>query len=499
MIKQPISFAIVLFATLFSGCTTLGPDYKEPKAAIEKKWIDYKDPSVKSSPALTKKWWHKAFNDRTLNTLVDTALKENLTLRSAGLRVLQARQTLAITVGNQYPQTQALQGEAQSGAPFSSSPSQNYDLGFNLSWEADVWGRFERQIQSASAELNASVADYDGVMISLISEVAQTYLLIRTTQTRINIAKDNLKLQKQSLRITEAKFNAGEVSALDKDQAQTLYFNTQAYIATLKPTLQQLKNSLAILLGQPPHDMSTMLGTNKGIPNVNGSIALGMPQNLLRRRPDIRSSERQLAAQSAQIGYAVAELYPYFTIGGSIGTSAGSAGSDLFRKDMSNWSTFASFQWNIFNYGRLKSNVRLQDAIFQQELEDYRQTVLEAQGEVENAIVSFLASKQQLNSYLKALNASKRAVKLSTLRYEDGLVNFNTVISTLQTLASQQDTLAQTQGNTATDLINVYKALGGGWEIRGDRAPDELLPKSVFNEMRGRTDYWKNNLPDRKE
>lgn len=494
--KQFFSFTLLLLVLSFiSGCASLGPDYKTQKVDVEAEWLNYEETNLTTTPPLQIKWWQDAFHDTTLDGLIEIALQENLTLRSAGLRVLQARQKLAITVGNQYPQTQELQGSASRGALFSSSPTEEYDVGFNLSWEADVWGRFQRQIESASSELDATVADYDGVMISLISEIAQNYLLIRTNQTRLELAYQNLELQKESLRITQAKFDAGEVSALDQEQANTLLFNTEATISTIEPTLQQLKNSLAILLGKPPHDMSGLLGEATQIPTVQTDISLGMPQDLLRRRPDIRSSERRLASQSAQIGYAITELYPHFILGGTVGTDVTTQGSNLFKSDYSSWDTFASFQWNIFNYGRLKSNVRLQDAVFQQQLEDYRETVLEAQGEVENAIVAFFASEKQMNAYTQAVGASQRAAELSKLQYQDGLVNFNTVISILQTLAYQEDILAQTQGDTATNLIDVYKSLGGGWEIREDEAPDLLLPDSTYDEMLNRTDYWEGNLP----
>ena len=485
----------LLVLGFISGCTNLGPDFTTPKTETEKTWLNYEKKDFASTPPLQVKWWKDAFHDRTLDKLVQTSLTENYTLRSAGLRVLQARQKLAIAIGNQYPQTQELQGSADTGAPFSSRSSQQYDLGFNLSWEADVWGRFTRQIESASAELNATVADYDGVMISLISEVSQTYFLIRTNQTRLKLAKKNLKLQRESLRITVAKFNAGDASALDQKQAETLLYNTEATIQTIEPLLQQEKNSLAILMGKPPHDMSRALGRYKPVPVVRGEISLGMPQNIIRRRPDIRAAERRLASQSAQIGYAITDLYPQFVLGGSVGTDVRNEGSNLFNSHYSNWDSFVSFQWKIFNYGRLKSNVRLQDAIFQQELEDYRETVLEAQGEVENAIVAFFASEKQIYSYAKAVNSSREAAVLARLQYEDGLVNYNTVITTLQTLAQQEDTLAQTKGDAVLNLIDVYKALGGGWEIRNNRLPDQLLPKTTFNEMLKRTEYWKGKLP----
>ena len=442
---------------------------------------------------MAEQWWKTAFNDPILDRLVDTALAQNLSLRSAGLRVLQARQQLAIAIGNQYPQQQQLTGQAGIAGVSSSSAYEIYDLGFNLSWEADVWGRFRRQIESASAALDASVGSYDGIMVSLIAEVAQTYLLIRTTEQRITVAEHNLALQKESLRITTAKYEGGEVSSLDVEQAQTLYYNTQASVASLELSLQQSKNSLAILLGQPPHDMRAMLGPVAPVPTVSPEIAVGMPQNLIRRRPDIRTAERQLASQSAQIGFAVSDLYPQFSLGGSIGTSVSTTTlnfSDLFRPETIGYNLFGAFQWNIFQYGRLKNNIRLQDAIFQQLLEDYRQTVLQAQGEVENAIVAFFKSQQQLVSLQSAASAAQRAVDISSVQYEGGEVPFNTVITTLQALVAQQDQLASIQGTVVTNLVDLYKSLGGGWELRVSHDPLDLIDPQTRQEMLERTNYW---------
>lgn len=209
------------------------------------------------------------------------------------------------------------------------------------------------------------------------------------------------------------------------------------------------------------------------------------------RRPDIRIAERQLAAQGAQIGIAIAELYPSFVIGGSIGTAAEDDFFGLFSTGSNTLNIFGSFQWSIFNYGRLRSNVRLQDATFQQLLTDYHNTVLQAQGEVENAIVAYLKSQEQLDAYRSAEEAAQRAVKISTVQYEDGSVNFNTVISTLTSLQQQQDVLASTEGAVANNLVQVYKALGGGWGIRGDRTATDLIPDETREEMLQRTKYWK--------
>ncbi len=482
-----LGFSLLLIV-LLSGCMNLGPDYTRPETAIEPNWLEIEDPMVTSEPAAGPEWWQSAFNDPVLDQLVETALEQNLTLRSAGLRVLQSQQQLAIAVGGQFPQQQQATGSASkqksSGITF-----ENYSLGFNVGWEVDFWGRFRRQVESASAELDASVASYDGAVVSIISQVAQNYILIRTYQNRLEVTRSNIELQEESLRIARAKFDAGEVSELDVDQAESLLNNTKADVFSLEISLQQFKNALAILLGKPPHDFSYLLVEKSGIPSTLADVALGMPQDLIRQRPDIRNAERQLAAQSAQIGFAVTELYPHFSIGGSIGTSALNT-NDLFDSDSQTWSLFGMFEWNIFNYGRLKSNVRLQDALFQQLLVDYRNTVLQAQGDVENAIVAYLRSHEQLIVYKLAAAASQRAVNVATIQYQEGAVDFNTLITTLSANVQQQDLLSSTQGSVATNLVQVYRSLGGGWQIRENRDPVELLPDAMKGDMRKRTKAW---------
>ena len=489
-----VCLLLAMQALLISGCVNLGPDYQIPEVAVESDWLVREDPPLTTEPLSDPQWWKTAFQDDDLNQLVEAALKQNLTLRSAGLRVLQSQQQLAIAIGNQYPQTQQLTGaksrEKSTGVTFD-----NYNLGFNLSWEADFWGRFRRQVESASADLDASVASYDGAVLSMLSQVAQNYILIRTFQDRIEVARSSIKNQEESVRITQAKFDAGEVSELDKDQAETLLHNTRATVPALETSLQQLKNSLAILLGLPPQNFNYLFDKNLGIPSVPADIALGMPQDLIRRRPDIRVAERQLAAQSGQIGFAETELYPHFSIGGSIGTSSENS-SDLFKNASETWDLFGMFEWNIFNYGRLQSNVRLQDALFQQLLVDYRNTVLQAQGEVENAIVAYLKGQEQLLSYKSAADASRRAVNIATIQYQEGAVGFNTVITTLTADVQQQDLLSSTRGTVATNLVDVYKALGGGWEVRGDKDPVDLLPSGMKVQMLERTKAWKGVLMD---
>ena len=260
-----------LLLLVLSGCTVLGPDYTRPEAAVESSWLEVEEPLVTSEPPVDPQWWKTAFNEPELDQLIETALQQNLSLRSAGLRVLQSQQQLAIAVGNQFPQQQQATGsvskQKSNGITFN-----NYNLGLNLGWEVDFWGRFRLQVESAAAGLDASVANYDGVLVSLVSQVAQTYILIRTFQDRLDVSRENIKYQAESLRITTAKFDAGQVSQLDANQAESLLNNTKATASALEISLQQLKNSLAILLGKPPQAYNSLLDKKGKIPSVPADI-----------------------------------------------------------------------------------------------------------------------------------------------------------------------------------------------------------------------------------
>ncbi len=486
-----ISVLVFFLAFFMNGCT-VGPDYTTPVVKVPSGWSEVDKSFTTPLPSPDPRWWRAAFLDPELDQLVEEALGQNLTLRSAGLRVLQAQQLLAISVGYQFPQQQDLSGSA-SRQKQSATTFNNFSLGFNVGWEIDLWGRFRLQVESSSADLDTSVAGYDGVMISLVGQVAQAYILIRTYQEELEVLRNNIQLQEESLRIARANAEAGAVTELDVKQGEVLVNATKASVAKIEIPLQQAKNSLGVLLGKPPQDMNHLLAGKRNIPTVHTKIALGMPQDLIRRRPDLRIAERQLASQCFQIGVSLTELYPHLSIGGSIGTSARNS-SDLFHTGSETWSGFGGFVWNIFNYGRLASNVRLQDALFQQLLEDYREAVLQAEADVENAIVAHFKSQEQLVSYALAEKAAQRAVDISTAQYQEGLVPYDTVINTLSAHLQQQSQLALSRGDVATSLVQVFKSLGGGWEIREGRDPVDLLPTEMKDEMRNRTKLWQGTL-----
>lgn len=491
--------ALLMLAFLGSSCAPVGPDYKPPSAQILSQWMEFEDPRLATTPPVGPRWWEQAFGDPVLDHLVNEALQGSLTLRSAALRVVQAQQQLLIVNSTLFPQEQFLGGSAASVDPGpGGGPSGIYSFNANLAWEVDVWGRFRRQIESASASYDATLSSYDGVLVLLVSNVAQTYLLIRTTEQRLIVAAQNIDLQTESLRVSQAKFDAGDTSILDVEQGQTLLYNTRASASALQQSLRQLKIALAILLGQLPQDLTEQLREPGPIPTVSVGVAVGMPQDLIRRRPDIRVAERQLAAQSAQIGVAVSDLYPQIGLTGSIGptvsTSNGQDFADLFNRDNIAHTLGVGFRWDVLNYGRFTNNIRLQDATFQQLLEDYRQTVLQAQAEVESSLVAFAQTSVQLRELNEAAEAAQRAAVVATAQYEEGLVDYNTVVGVLRTLASQQDQLALIRGTVAINLVEVYRSLGGGWEIRQNNRAADLLPEVTRQEMIGRSKYWKKDL-----
>ncbi len=490
------SLAGLLAVTLVvSGCTTVGPDYVRPLGPVAEQWIDIEDPRIKAEPAELIDWW-TVYNDPVLTFLVDAAYKQNLTLQIAGLRILEARAQLGIAVGRQYPQVQQATGsltrvELSDNAPNVVQTSfTDVRMGFDTAWEIDFWGRFRRGVEAGNADLGASIANYDDVLVSLIAEVAATYVQIRTFEERLRLARANVKIQEESLRIATVRFRHGAVTKLDVQEATGNLRNTQALIPELETGLRQAKNTLSILLGMPPHDLQDVLGGPRPIPTAPADVAVGVPAELLRRRPDVRRAERDAAAQSALIGIAKADLYPRFTLAGFVGLQSSDTGmatlADLFTGDSFTGFVGPALSWPLLNYGRLKNNVRVQDARFQQLVINYQNTVLKAAEEVENAVVAFLRAQEQARFLSAAVQATKGAVDLSLIQYRGGAIPFDRVLISEERLVAQQDRLAETEGAISVNLIAVYKGLGGGWQIRRGQ---DFVPGEIQEVMRTRTNW----------
>lgn len=464
---------IALVALLLAGCTRprewiangfkVGPQYCTPGVQIAPDWLDADDRRVLHNPVDHAAWW-ATFGDPVLNQLVAEAYRQNLTLKEAGARIMEARALRSIAVGTVFPQSQDLSASYTHVLPPGTAPDRHFSVWngqFGLSWEIDFWGRFRRAVEAADADLQASYFDYGDVVVTLVADVAATYVDIRTLQTRLELVKRNVENQRKTYELTQTRFEGEEASEIDVQQAKSSLAQTEGFVPQLEIQLRRAQNELCVLLGIPPEDLSQRLGEG-AIPEVSPNIALGIPAESLMRRPDVRRAERQLAAQSARIGIAESELYPHISLSGDVGVSAGQFG-DLFRNGASNGSVGPSLRWNILNYGRLLGNIEVQDARFCQLLHRYRQAVLLANLEAENAIVQFLKSQQRLEWQLEAAEAAGKTNDLINLLYEEGEADFNRVFNVQNFKTQQEESAAVAKGDVAQNLISIYRALGGGW------------------------------------
>jgi len=482
-----------MLPTLMVSCM-VGPEYIEPVAPVQSAW-DVKDSSLTrgSKSKVDLSWW-KQFNDPQLNILVESAYAQNLSLRSAALRILESRAILGISHGNLFPQSQGVSGDLltlrQTGGSGRNLNSTSF--GFDAAWELDFWGKFRKSIDSADASLMADVADFDDILTSLTAEVATTYVNVRTIEERIDLAVKNAELQAESLNIVELQFEAGTVTELDVLQAKTLLMNTKSQIPRFQATLYKLHNALSVLLAKDADSIRSQIKGGKGIPKAPVKVAVGVPAELLRRRPDIRRAEMLAIAQSSQIGIAKADLYPSFTLVGFLGTSStdlsGTSLSNAFDSGNVGYTFGPTFRWNILNYGRIKNKVRVEDARFEQAITAYQNTVLNAAREVEDGMTGFVHTKREAEFLRQGVDSSKRSTEISMIQYKDGLTDYQRVLDSIRSLTQKQDQYASVKGTIATDFIAMYKALGGGWEMR-DR--EEALPADIRQKMMQRTDWGK--------
>ncbi|MCF8031881.1 MAG: efflux transporter outer membrane subunit [Desulfarculaceae bacterium] len=461
---------------LLSGCMKVGPDYKPPKKQVPPTWQQAGDPSLPRIQANLVNWW-EVFDDPQLSGLIKRADLGNLDLKAAVSRVKQARAQLGVVTGELYPQLDAnADGTRQQASKNSlSNPTglgitgEEFQLGASASWEIDLFGRIRRSVEAAQADLQASKEDRTDVMVSLYSQVAQTYLTARTLQARISATQENIESQKGVLKLTQARFKWGLATDLDVSQAETVLGSSQAELPPLRTSLVEAFNTLALLLGLPPSSLKKELDKPMPIPVPPEKVAVGVPADLLRQRPDIRRAERQLAAATARIGVATADLYPRFTLLGSLGTVATNA-SDLFGAGSLAYSIGPSISWNIFAGGSIRSQIKVQDALTEQALLTYESTLLAALKEVEDALEAFKQEKRRQVALAQTVASSRRALELAVRLYKEGLQDFQPVLDAQRNLFNYDNQLASSRGQVAIDLVVIYQALGGGWDPQDNDA-----------------------------
>jgi NodT family efflux transporter outer membrane factor (OMF) lipoprotein len=490
---------VLVTAVLISACAPVGPDFVRPEAPTNPAWLDAELEEFDTDAAELAEWW-RALNDPILDELIATARLENNNLRIAGIRVLESQARLNIAVGNKYPQQQVLAGDVTAiGASENATSAATdtsfteFNVGASVVWEIDFWGRFRRGIEAADADLLASIASYDDAMVLVTAQVADVYALIRATEEQLRLARESYEIQKRSFEIAEVLFRNGSSSELDALQARTQLLGTAAVIPSLETSLRQLKNALSALLGRTPGDVSNILKGEGTLPEIPDSVAVGIPANMLRQRPDVRRAELQALAQNALVGVAQADLYPSFTLTGNLGlsavegrTSTGGGAEQLFETDSLAYSIGPTFVWPFLNYGRIRNNVRVQDARLQQALLAFRDTVIQAAREVEDAMAAYVGTQAQDEILEEGVRTAHRSAQLSLLRYQEGFADYQRVLQAQQALFGQQQRYAANRGEVMRSFIAVYRGLGGGWQTN---LQSEFVDEATRETMEQRTNW----------
>lgn len=458
----------VVIGLILSGCAAVGPNYKkvEPDAPI--KWHTELAGGLTAKelqPETLVRWWG-TLNDPELESLVERAIKGNLNLKNALTKIRKARALRDVSRADLFPTLDA------SGSGIRSRSSENtgtgkeiklYSAGFDAGWELDIFGGTRRAIEAAHADLEATQEDLHDVLVSLLAEVALNYVEVRTCQARLAVTRTNIKSQEETYELNRSRYQAGIIDDLAVQQSLYNLENTRSQIPTLETGLAAAKNRLAVLLGKNPGEVHQELAEKKPIPMLPVTVAVGVPAETLRNRPDIRRAERNLAAETARIGVATADLYPKFRLMGTIGLESLSTG-DFLESASRTWRIGPGISWSIFDGNAIRKKIKVQSALQEQALIQYESVVLGAQEEVENVLVAYAKEQRRQESLAKATHAARRAVSLSRDQYQAGLVDFSNVLIAQRSLFSLQDELAQSEGAAVSNLVRLYKALGGGWK-----------------------------------
>lgn len=480
---------LLLGALGLGGCMRVGPDFQPPGEAWLGQW---RSPAIEQASqqrpeADIREWW-RVFDDPLLDRLIAEADAHNAGLRIAGLRVMEARAQLGIARSGRYPQLQQasadslyLDRDQSGGRNPQDSRFWQHSLGLDIGWELDFWGRFSRAIESADAAYFAAEANYEDVLVLLRAQVAETYFALRTTEARLRVARRNAEQQKRSFEITERLFASGESDELDLQQAKTQYLGTLSSIPEFEDQVARTRNALAVLLGRPPGPLPELAEREGLIPLLDRAVLQDVPADLLRRRPDIRAAELNVAAQSALIGVAKSDLYPSLSLLGSIVWSTSSLDGAPDTLDMVGG---PSLRWNILDYGRISNNVRVQDARLQQLIEVYRDSVRQAAREADDAARGLSKALERERILREAAVSAERSLTLASAQYREGYADFQRVLDAQRALLVQQDGYLVTRNSAVSSLIALYKALGGGWHSTRPR-----IDEASRMQMQRRTDW----------
>jgi len=472
-------FPQVIILILIVGCQAVGPNYEgSPEMDVPENWNNELNDEFVGQGDKQKQWW-TLLDDPVLNNLIDKAAIDNLDAKIALARVEEARGKFGIVEATKFPEIEAVGDASRKSSSKSATGDKGTDnytsIGIDLSWEIDIFGYVRRSIEAADAQFQASVENYRDVMVILYAEIARNYISLRTFQERLQFALENVKTQRETFNIVNARYKAELVSEVDVLQSEQNLAAAESYVPLFHAKIDELMNSLAVLLGKNPGSLNQELKQNKGIPDVSEKTVVELPREILRQRPDIRRAERRLAQKTAEVGIATAEQYPRFNLNGTFGYEA--RGSDSqFSSNSRYWSFGPNFKWNIFDAGAEESAIKVQDAQLEEARVNYERTVLTAFEEVENALKSYKEEKQRNASLRASVKAAKKVNKITVARYTSGLIDFQEVQDAERVIFFQEDDLAQSDGNLVQFIIQLYKAMGGGWDNT------EIPAQEVINE-----------------
>jgi NodT family efflux transporter outer membrane factor (OMF) lipoprotein len=471
--RWPVRVLLYASSALLGACA-VGPDYSEPRAPQADAWQAQSRPAVEpgaAHPDALAAWW-QTLNDPLLDELVAKALAGSQTVAQARARVAESRARYGVATASLFPSVDGdasvsdnrTDGRTNAGSGIDvDDGGKTYGAGLDAGWELDLFGGQRRSVEAAGATLGASEADLRDVLVTLLGDVALSYIDVRTAQSRLTNAERNLETQRELLDITGWQSQAGLATALEVEQANSSYEQTRAQLPSIDSTLQQAINRLSVLTGEAPGALDAQLAVRKPIPVAPLETAAGVPADVLRRRPDIRAAERRLAAQTAQIGVAQADLYPSLSLTGAISWQSDS-GSEVFDGVRIDRSALA-LTLPIFHAGALRQNVRAQSALADQALASYEATVLAAYEEVENALTAWSNEHRRNESLIAAAASARVASELALMQYNSGIVDFQTVLNADRNLIVLEDSLAVSDGEMTANYVRLYKALGGGWSV----------------------------------
>lgn len=472
---QAISSLIFVSLMFGAAACTVGPDYSPPGHVVAGDWVSLAGASahgqVSDQTGDLSRWW-KTFDDRDLDLLMDRAVEANLDLALAESRIREARAARGVAAADFAPQVEASAGAQRSRrsenagntAPNRSDPTVNlFQIGFDAAWELDIFGGTRRAVEASRADIEVAIENRRDAVVTLLAEVGRNYIELRTAQQRIVIAERNVAAQADTFSLANSRARAGINSDLDAAQASALLSSTQASIPALQAQARQAMYRLGVLLGQDPGMLVDQLSPTGHLPETSESVPAGLPSELLRRRPDIRAAERSIAAATARVGVATADLYPRFTILADLGLQSEAANS-LIDAPSRYWTMSPGIRWPILDGSRIRSNILVQTEREEQALIGYERTILHALADVETAITAYINEHERRDFLAASLEASRRAVELAVSQYSSGLTAFLAVLDAQRTLFQAEDMLLQSESRLAENLIALYKALGGGWE-----------------------------------